>query len=163
MMTQSSGQQETVRLPEMTAAEMETLLASQKICRMALNDQPWPYIIALDYVYSDGEMYFHFADYGRKMGLIKKDANVSVEVDNFCSGTASFCTITLMGRLAKVTDSEEKEKAAKALRDSAGERGGLKNVAARHGSRDLDMATLTSKQSEVYKLAADAFVALKSP
>ena len=147
----------------MTGDEIESLLQSQKICRMALNDEPWPYIIALDYVYADGEMYFHFADYGRKMGLIKKDANVSVEVDNFCSGTASFCTITLMGSLVKVTDRAEKEMAAQALRDSAGERGGAKNVAARHGSSDLDMATLISKQSEVYKLAADAFVALKSP
>jgi len=47
-MAQSSGQQETVRLPEMTSAEMEDLLSSQKICRMALSDKPWPYIIALD-------------------------------------------------------------------------------------------------------------------
>jgi uncharacterized protein len=162
-MSQSTGQQDIVRLPEMTPAEMEKLLASQKICRMALNDEPWPYIIALDDVYADGEMDFHFADYGRKMGLIEKDANVSVEVDNFCSGTASFCTITLMGRLARVTDRAEKEMAAKALRDSAGERGGLKNVAARHGSHDLDMATLTSGKSALYKLVADEFVALKSP
>jgi uncharacterized protein len=162
-MAQSSGQQDIVRLPEMTPAEMERLLSEQKICRMALNDEPWPYIIALDYVYSDGEMYFHFADYGRKMDLIAKDPNVSVEVDNFCSETTSFSTITLMGRLAKVTDSDEKKMAAIALRDSAEERGGAKNVAARHGFTDLDVKTLISKKSEVYKLEADTFVALRSP
>lgn len=147
----------------MTPAEMERMLSTQKICRMALKDEPWPYIIALDYVYSDGEMYFHFADYGRKMDLIANDPNVSVEVDNFCGDTPNFCTITLMGRLAKVTSRAEKETAAKALRDSADERGGMKNVAARHGFTDLDVETLTSRKSAVYKLEADAFVALKSP
>jgi nitroimidazol reductase NimA-like FMN-containing flavoprotein (pyridoxamine 5'-phosphate oxidase superfamily) len=147
----------------MTSAEIEKLLSTQKICRMALNDEPWPYIIALDYVYSDGEMYFHFADYGRKMDLIANDPNVSVEVDNFCGESSSFCTITLMGKLARVTNRAEKEMAAKALRDSVNERGGLRNVATRHGFTDLDIDTLTSRKSAVYKLAADAFVALKSP
>jgi uncharacterized protein len=147
----------------MTSAEMESLLSSQKICRMALNDEPWPYIIALDYIYSDGEMYFHFADYGRKMDLIAKDPNVSVEVDDFCSDRSSSSTITLMGRLVRVTTSDEKKTAAKALQESAGQRGGTRNVAARHGFSDLDMATLTSRKSAVYKLAADTFVALKSP
>jgi uncharacterized protein len=162
-MAQSSGQQEIIKLPEMTPAEMERLLSEQKICRMALNDEPWPYIIALDYVYADGEMYFHFADYGRKMDLIAKDPNVSVEVDNFCSGESSYCTITVMGRLARVTEPAEKEMAAKALRNNADERGGARNVAARHGFNNLDMATLTSRKSAVYKLEADTFVALKSP
>ncbi len=165
-MSQSSGQEGVVRLPEMTPEETERLLASQKICRMALNDRPQPYIIALDFVYSDdGEMYFHFADYGRKMDLIAKDPNVSVEVDNFCAGSSagSFCTITLMGRLIKVTGRAEKEKAARALLDSADERGGARNVAARHGFTSLDLATLTSGKSAVYRLEASDFVALKSP
>jgi nitroimidazol reductase NimA-like FMN-containing flavoprotein (pyridoxamine 5'-phosphate oxidase superfamily) len=162
-MAQSSGQQETVRLPEMTPAEMENLLDSQKICRMALSDKPWPYIIALDYVYSDGEMYFHLADYGRKMDLIAKDPNVNVEVDNFCGDKSPFCTISLMGRLKKVTGKAEKEKTARALLDTVNERGGMKNVAARHGVTQLDMDTLTSGKYVVYKLEASDFVALKSP
>jgi nitroimidazol reductase NimA-like FMN-containing flavoprotein (pyridoxamine 5'-phosphate oxidase superfamily) len=158
-----SGQENIVKLPQMTPDEIERLLSTQKICRMALKDDPWPYIIALDYVYSDGEMYFHFADYGRKMELIADDPHVSVEVDNFCRDMSDFCTITLMGRLAKVTDRAEKETATYALRDSADERGGKKNVAARHGFIDLDMNMLTSRKSAVYKLEADTFVALKSP
>ncbi len=162
-MAQSSGQQEIVKLPEMASEEIERLLDSQKICRMALSDRPQPYIIALDYVYEDGEMYFHFADYGRKMDLIKENPNVSVEVDNFCSDTPNFCTITLMGELTKVTSKAEKERAAKALKDSADQRGGAKNVAARHGFTDLDMDTLTSRKSAVYRLEANDFVALKSP
>ncbi len=161
-MPQSS--QNIVKLPDMTPDETERLLSNQRICRMALNDRPWPYIIALDYVYSDdGEMYFHFADYGRKMDLIKDDPNVSIEVDNFCGGGSSYCTITMMGRLVKVTKAAEKEKAARALLDTADDRGGARNVAARHGFSSLDIDTLTSRQSAVYRLEATDFVALKSP
>ncbi len=162
-MAQSSGPEEVVRLPEMTPAEIEDLLASQKICRMALNDEPWPYIIALDYVYSGGEMYFHFADYGRKMDLIMDNPEVSVEIDDFCGEQPGFCTLTLMGQLKKVTNREEKEMAARELVDTADERGGVSSVAARHGTTSLDMDSLTSRRSTVYKLEADAFVALKSP
>jgi nitroimidazol reductase NimA-like FMN-containing flavoprotein (pyridoxamine 5'-phosphate oxidase superfamily) len=162
-MVQSSGQQEMVKLPEMTPEEMEKLLASQKICRMALSAEPWPYIIALDYVYSDGEMYFHFADYGRKMDMIKKNPDVSVEIDNFCAEQTHFCTLTLMGRLKKVTSKAEKEMTAKELLDTVKERGGMKNVAARHGVTQLDIDALTSRGSAVYKLEASEFVALKSP
>ncbi|OPY28051.1 MAG: Pyridoxamine 5'-phosphate oxidase [Methanocella sp. PtaU1.Bin125] len=162
-MAQSSGQQEIVKLPEMSSEEIEHLLSSQKICRMALNDRPQPYIIALDYIYDDGEMYFHFADYGRKMDLIKNDPHVSVEVDDFCAEVPNFSTITLMGELVKVTSKAEKERAARDLRDTAEQRGGAKNVAARHGFTDLDMETLTSRRSAVYRLEARDYVALKSP
>jgi nitroimidazol reductase NimA-like FMN-containing flavoprotein (pyridoxamine 5'-phosphate oxidase superfamily) len=163
-MARSSGQQELVKLPEMTPDEIERLLSSEKFCRMALNDRPQPYIIALDYVYSeDGEMYFHLADYGRKMDLIKENPDVSVEVDNFCNNSPNYCTVTLMGRLVKVTGKSEKERAARELIETANERGGAANVAARHGFNRLDMDTLTSGKSAVYRLEANDFVALRSP
>jgi hypothetical protein len=162
-MARSSTQENVVKLPEMSSDEIEDLLSSQKICRMALNDRPQPYIIALDYVYLDGEMYFHFADYGRKMDLLGKDPNVSVELDNFCEGAPDFETITLMGRLARVTDRAEKERAAQALLSSATARGGSGNVAVRHGFESLDKSTLASPRSALYRLEAHDFVALKSP
>lgn len=146
----------------MTGDEIERLLQSQKICRMAMNDTPQPYIIALDYVYIDGDLYFHFADYGRKMELIKKNPNVSIELDNFCEGATSFETITLMGRLEKVTSPEEKKKAAEALFSSANVRGGPGNLAVRHGFESLDLKTLVSPRSALYRLDAQGFVALKT-
>ena len=152
-----------VKLPAMDSAEIEALLAGQKICRMALNDEPQPYIIALDYVYIDGKLYFHFADYGRKMDLIRKDPHVGVEVDNFCAGSPDFKTVSLRGRLARVTDEAEKQRAARQLLSSADERGGAANVAARHGFRSLDSATLASPGSALYRLDVDGCVALKSP
>jgi hypothetical protein len=162
-MVRSSTHRDIVKLPAMTADEVETLLGSQKICRMALNDWPQPYIIALDYVYVDGKLYFHFADYGRKMDLIRDDPHVSVEIDNFCEAAPDFMTITLMGQLAPVTRKGEKERAAEALVESAKARGGKKNVAARHGFKALDQDALTAPSSALYGLDVCDYVALKSP
>ncbi len=154
---------EIVRLPAMSADEVERLLESQKICRMALNDAPQPYIIAMDYIYLDGKLYFHFADYGRKMDLIRRDPHVSVEMDNFCEGASDFDTITLMGRLEMVTDKMEGARVARALVDSAETRGGINNVAARHGLRSLDTGGLTSEPSTIYRLIVSDHIALRSP
>jgi nitroimidazol reductase NimA-like FMN-containing flavoprotein (pyridoxamine 5'-phosphate oxidase superfamily) len=154
---------EIFKLPSMDDEEVEELLSSQRICRMALNDVPQPYIIALDYLYLDGELYFHFADYGRKMDLIKKDPHVSIEIDDFCVGATTFSTITLMGQLEKEANSEQKKRAARALVDSVKARGGKKNVAARHGLKLLSIDTLSSPPSALYRLTVSDYVALKSP
>jgi nitroimidazol reductase NimA-like FMN-containing flavoprotein (pyridoxamine 5'-phosphate oxidase superfamily) len=151
------------RLPAMTAADVQRLLASQKICRMALNDVPQPYIIVLDYVYLDDRLYFHFADYGRKMDLIEKDPNVSVMIDNLCGASGDFDTVMLAGRLERVTDKDEMTRVAQALVSTANDRGGARNVAARHGLVSLDTSALAAPSQKIYRLDAEDNVALRSP
>jgi nitroimidazol reductase NimA-like FMN-containing flavoprotein (pyridoxamine 5'-phosphate oxidase superfamily) len=159
---QGAGQ-EVFKLPEMSEQEVDELLNCCRICRMAFNDSPQPYIIPLDYVYVNGKMYFHFADYGRKMGLFKKDPHVSVEVDRFNSDITEYESITLMGTLVKVTDPAEKKTTSKALLDTIESRGGKMNVAARHGYEKLDIDTLSDERSMVLRLDVTDYVALKSP
>jgi uncharacterized protein len=161
-MSPPSTHREIVRLPALTDNEVEDLLASEKICRMALNDDPQPYIIALDYLYLDGKLYFHLADYGRKMEMIKRDPHVSVEIDNFCNSTGDFATITLMGQIKRVTNKAEKVKAAEALIGTVKARGGKKNVAMRHGFKSMDVDAITSPPSTLYRLEVCDYVALKS-
>lgn len=121
-----------LRLPSMSKREVEELLKNSRIFRLAFNDMPQPYIIPLDYVYMNGKMYFHFAGYGKKMSLFKKDPHVSVEVDRYNDNIKEYESVNLMCTLAKVTDIWEKMAASKKLLESIS-RGGEKNVAARHG------------------------------
>lgn len=158
-----SQRQEVYRLPAMSKQETERLLESSRICRMALNDSPQPYIIPLDYVYVKGKLYFHFANYGRKIELFRKDPHISVEVDRFNNDITDYESVTLMGILAEVTDPAEKKMASEALLASIGSRGGRSKVAARHGYEDLDPDTLSSKSSLVLRLDVTDYVALKSP
>jgi nitroimidazol reductase NimA-like FMN-containing flavoprotein (pyridoxamine 5'-phosphate oxidase superfamily) len=159
---QGSGQ-EVYKLPAMSKQEVDRLLRSCRISRMAFNDSPWPYIIPLDYVYVNDKMYFHFANYGRKMELFKKDPHVSVEVDRFNSDITDYESVTLMGTLTNVTDPSEKKIVSRALLETMESRGGAKNVAARHGYERLDQGTLSSESSMVLRLDVADYVALKSP
>lgn len=152
-----------IRLPEMSKRELEALMRSGRVCRMALNDRPRPYIICLDYAYAGGKMYFHLADYGRKMALLEKDPRVSVELDSYNKSRTKYQNATLLGTLARVTDAEEKKRAAasllKAIRPPAGE----KKVAARHGYAALDEGLFASRSSVLVRLDVESYVALKSP
>jgi len=158
-----SGGHEVYRLPSMSKAEVDRLLKHGRICRMALNDSPQPYIIPLDYVYVNGKLYFHFADYGKKMELFKKDPHVSVEVDRFNDGITEYESVTLLGTLVKVTDTIEKKVASGALISTIDNRGGEKNVAARHGYEEMDEKALVAPGSVVLRLDVNDFIALKSP
>jgi nitroimidazol reductase NimA-like FMN-containing flavoprotein (pyridoxamine 5'-phosphate oxidase superfamily) len=160
--TQGSGQ-EVYKLPAMSKQEVGELLKSGRICRMAFNDSPWPYIIPLDYVYVNGKMYFHFADYGKKVELFKKDPHVGVEVDRFNADITEYESVTLMGTLARVTDPGEKKTATGALLETIGARGEKGNVAARHGYERLDPDTISSGSSMLLRLDVEDYVALKSP
>ncbi|HTY91082.1 MAG TPA: pyridoxamine 5'-phosphate oxidase family protein [Methanocella sp.] len=162
MAGESTGQ-EVYRLPAMSKQEMERLLQRCRICRMAFNDRPQPYIIPLDYVCLRGKMYFHFANYGIKVELFKKDPHVSVEVDRFNDDITEYESATLLGILVEVSDSAEKKMVSEALLESIGSRGGKRNVAARHGYKDLDIDTLSSKGSLVLRLDITDYVALRSP
>lgn len=55
------------------------------VCRLAINDNDYPYIIpmnfGLDVVDNSIILYFHCANNGRKLDLIRKNNNVSFEMD----------------------------------------------------------------------------------
>lgn len=158
-----SSEREVLKLPSMSQEEVDRLLSTQRICRMALNDSPQPYIIPLDYVYMDCKLYFHFAKYGKKIDLINRDPHVSVEVDQYNNDVSKYCSVTLMGTLAKVTDPGERQRASEALISSISSRGGERNVAARHGYHALDKRALLSDESLLLRLDVRDCVALKSP
>jgi len=159
---QGAGQ-EIYKLPAMSEQEVDALLKSSRICRMALNDKPQPYIIPLDFVYLNGKMYFHFARYGKKVELFGRDPHVSVEVDRYNDDITEYESATLMGTLVEVKDPEEKKMASDALLNTIGSRGGERNVAARHGYDSLDKKMLSSSGSMVLRLDVTDHVALKSP
>lgn len=158
-----AGEDGVIKLPAMTKKETDVLLKSCQVCRMALNDRVRPYLICLDYVYTGGKMYFHFADYGRKMDLIRKDPHVSVELDSYNKSVTEYRNATFMGRLSPVTDASEKKRASAALVKAIRPRTGAKKVAARHGYDKLDASLFASGDSMLMRLDVEEYVALKSP
>ena len=69
-----------------TLEEMIAIIEKCDVCRLALNDADYPYILPLNFgmdVTDDGrvELYFHGASEGTKLDLIAKDNRASFEMD----------------------------------------------------------------------------------
>ena len=74
-------------VPEINAFEpIKPRLDECQTIRLALHDEPYPYIVPLSYGWEerDGKIYiyFHCAKEGKKLDLIEKNSNVCVEVDS---------------------------------------------------------------------------------
>ena len=64
----------------MTASEIENVLQSQSICRLACNDKKFPHLIPISYFY-DGKYIYCQSQHGKKIELMQKDPHVTILVD----------------------------------------------------------------------------------
>lgn len=64
-------------------AEMEEILEKTDIGRLALSDSTKPYIIPLNFLYTNGKIAFHCAWEGKKLEFIAANPNCCFEVDDF--------------------------------------------------------------------------------
>jgi uncharacterized protein len=101
-------------------SELEDIITTAKVCRLALVDGIRPYIVPLSFGYSDNTLYFHGSLKGKKIDLILENPNICFEIDNLietvksdkaCSWTMKYQSIIGYGKACLVNDSEEKEKA----------------------------------------------------
>ena len=107
--------------------ELVGIVQKCDVCRLALNDDGWPYILPLNFGYEaeNGKLtlYFHSASEGYKTELFRKDNRASFEMDcshklqyfqekGYC--TMSYESVIGKGRL-RILQDEEKEHALKRL------------------------------------------------
>lgn len=107
--------------------EIVEVMEKCDVCRIALNDDGYPYILPLNFgMKTEGEqitLYFHGAGEGRKYELIKRDNRVSFEMDcahklvadrEVCRCTMGYESVVGRGRIEIVSD-EERQEALRAL------------------------------------------------
>jgi len=77
-----------MRRKDREITELDTIVSIIKkcdVCRLALFDQEYPYIVPLNFgvQYDEGkiELYFHGASEGKKLDLMKQNNKVSFEMD----------------------------------------------------------------------------------
>lgn len=93
-------------------SEIDKVLAEAQVCRLALFDGEYPYIIPMCFGYNlDGDklqIYLHSAAQGKKIDLIKKNNRAAFEIDRLnrivggeiaCSFTAEYESITGVGTI----------------------------------------------------------------
>jgi len=101
--------------------ETERILASCSSGVLGVNgDNGYPYTVPLNYVYSDGKIYFHCALDGHKIDSIKNDDKVSfcvIEKDTIVPSvfSAAFVSVIAFGRSRIIDDVDEKRVAIYAI------------------------------------------------
>ena len=155
-----------VKLPRMSKAEIDQLLSEQFLCRIAFGGKYSPYIAPFQYVFVGGALYFHFTDYGRKMGLLEEGNPVCVEVERYTPDLSEYGFVVLVGKLHIVTDPKEKANAITRMIEDAEVKGLSTNFLPAHGlPKEAGWASLESeKPLIIVKLVAvSEIVGLKSP
>jgi len=100
-----------VKLPKMEKNEIEELLRTQNLCRIAFKGVEYPYMAPFQYVQIDGVLYFHFTNYGRKMRILERDRRVCVEVESYKPDMSEYRFVVMQGSLQVVEDPDERAEA----------------------------------------------------
>ncbi|MBT3388121.1 MAG: pyridoxamine 5'-phosphate oxidase family protein [Desulfobacula sp.] len=104
--------------------DIENILRQSKVCRLAMVDEDKPYMVPLNFGYSNGCLFFHCAKQGRKIDLIKKNPNICFEVDELirlkkaslaCDWGIDFKSVIGSGTAQILEDSKEKIQALNAI------------------------------------------------
>ena len=155
-----------VKLPIMRKAEIDQMLSEQFLCRIAFGGKRAPYIAPFQYVFIDATLYFHFTDYGKKMGLLEEGNPVCVEIEHYTPNLSEYRFVVLIGQLEVVTDTQEKTEAVARLVKDAEAKGVSTNFLPAHGLPQESgwSALKAEKPLLIVKLVDVAeIVGLKSP
>lgn len=106
---------------QLSDSECREILESGKTAVLAVNgDNGYPYTVALNYVYYNGNIYFHCAKSGHKLDAIDRDSKVSICVikqDDVVQEkfTTYYKSVVCFGRAERITDDNEIKTAATVL------------------------------------------------
>ncbi len=136
--------------------EIVEVMQNCDVCRIALFDEDYPYIVPMNYgmqVFESGkiELYFHCASEGKKLDLIRKNNNVCFEMD--CqhqlrtddvkmSCTMSYKSVIGRGKIFFINDKQEKFEA-------------LLQIMKHYHKENFDFNRAVVPQTTVFKICVD--------
>ena len=62
-------------------AEIDSIVRRSQVCRLGLSDQGQPYVVPLCFGYDGKALYFHCAQEGRKLDILRRNNKVCFEFD----------------------------------------------------------------------------------
>ena len=96
---------------------LDEILMNSTVCRIAINDNEYPYIVALNYGYSNNALYIHCAKAGKKIDLLKANNKVSFQIeygseiithDESCKWTTKYRSVVGVGEIEIITEFSDK-------------------------------------------------------
>lgn len=104
--------------------EIEEIICSNKICRIALSDDNTPYIIPMNYGYKKNKIFLHTGRTGKKIDLIKKNNRVCFEItdsveikqaERACDFSTKYRSVIGFGKIKIVDEPDKKKEALKTI------------------------------------------------
>lgn len=101
-------------------AEIDAIIRSENSMRIALADGDMPFLVPVFYAFDGSVIYFHSAQTGTKIEILKRNNNVCFEIsvdhgiiesDQACNFEAQHRTVIGIGKAEFVEDTWEKTKA----------------------------------------------------
>ncbi|OQX02670.1 MAG: pyridoxamine 5'-phosphate oxidase [Desulfobacteraceae bacterium IS3] len=101
-------------------SEIESVILKAQICRIAMTDGEYPYIVPLCFGYEENALYFHSATIGKKLDLLNKNNKVCFELDadteiktaeKACKWGMKYKSVIGCGEAFFVEDIEQKRRA----------------------------------------------------
>jgi len=102
------------------ASAIEAIIKKSLVCRLALSDENFPYIVPLCFGYEDKVLYVHGSQKGKKIDIIKKNQKVCFEFDinteivkaeDACHWSMKYRSVIGFGKAVLLEDLYEKRKA----------------------------------------------------
>jgi len=128
--------------------EIRRILREGRICRVGLCHEDWPYVVPMNYGWSDGRIYLHSADRGTKLRLMECNPRVCFEVTGAaevvpgttaCDATTRYESVIGWGLVHVV-------------RDEAERRAGLRALLAQHALPEAGLPELLSSSVIVLRI-----------
>lgn len=134
------------------------ILSSALICRVGFSDDEYPYIVPMNYGFSNHALYFHCALDGKKIELIKQNNKVCFEIeksheiipdDVSCKWTTKYQSIIGFGEIEIVNSTGEKKKGLDIIMTQHGKKNNAynENAIKKVNVLKLQIKRLTGKQS----------------
>ena len=101
-------------------AAIENILGKASVCRLGLCEENQPYVVPLCFGYEDNTLFFHCAEQGKKLDILRKNNNVCFEVDidceiikadQACDWGMKYKSVIGFGKAVFIEDAEKKRKA----------------------------------------------------
>ena len=136
---------------------LKTIAAT--VCRLGMFNGKIPYIVPMNFCYRNNTLYFHSARVGRKIDILKKNANICFEIDipgevisseDACSWSMNYRSIMGTGKAVFISNDDEKAEAF--------------NIIMGHysGKTDWDIDMNMLRATSVFKVRIDNISAKKS-
>ncbi|OGP87681.1 MAG: pyridoxamine 5'-phosphate oxidase [Deltaproteobacteria bacterium RBG_19FT_COMBO_43_11] len=99
--------------------EIEEIMRQAMICRISLVDGEYPYIVPVNFVVNDKNLYFHSSAEGKKIEILRKNKNVCFEMDiqseivkgkSPCAWGMKYLSVVGFGRAFFIDNSDEKKR-----------------------------------------------------